>query len=38
MGIQDKSTVAEALSVRDWRAPSRTRNPNISLVRATLRD
>nr|VDD44851.1 unnamed protein product [Brassica oleracea] len=38
MGIQDQSTVAEAFSVRDRRAPSRTRNPNISLLRATLRD
>ncbi|CAN6998916.1 unnamed protein product, partial [Brassica rapa subsp. trilocularis] len=38
MSIQDQSTVAEALSVRVWQAPYRTRNPNISLVRATLRD
>lgn len=38
MGIQDQSTVSEALLVRDWQAPSRTRNQNVSLVRATLRD
>ncbi|XP_013678980.1 uncharacterized protein LOC106383417 [Brassica napus] len=38
MGIQDQSTVAEALLVRDWQAPSRTQNQNVSLVRATLRD
>ena len=38
MGIQDQTTVAEALLVRDWQAPSRTRNQNVSLVRATLRD
>lgn len=38
MGIQDQYSVAEALLVRDWQALSRSRNQNISLLRATLRD
>lgn len=38
MGIPDQSSLAETLMSRDWQAPSRTHNINISLIRATLRD
>lgn len=35
MRIQDHYSVADTLLVRDWQAPSRSRNQNISLLRET---